>query len=96
MIQTTKDILFLILGISILVISFFLAIFLYYLVKLVKKLYNAGRFVEKISAKLNEITKTAEKKVKEITLLPLLSEAIRTAIEFLKERKKSKEEKKEE
>jgi len=95
MIQTSKDILFLILGISILVISFFFSLLLYYLVKLVKKLYNTGKFVEKIGTRIDEIVKTAERKVKEITLLPLISEAIKTVIEFLKERKRSKEEKKE-
>jgi hypothetical protein len=61
----------------------------------VKKLYNTGKFVEKIGTRIDEIVKTAERKVKEITLLPLISEAIKTVIEFLKERKRSKEEKKE-
>ncbi len=91
MIQTSKDILFLILGLSILTISFFTCFFLYYLIRLIKKLYNAGRFIEEVSGRLNEIVKTTERKIKEITLLPLIAEGIRTVIDFLKERKKNKE-----
>ncbi|MFN3301806.1 MAG: hypothetical protein ACK413_02140 [Patescibacteria group bacterium] len=96
MIQSSKDILFLILGISILAVSFFICLLLYYLVKLVRKFYKTGKFLEKISEKINEIIETVGKKVKEITLIPLISEAIKTVIDFLKEKKKEKEKKEKE
>lgn len=95
MIQTSKDILFLVLGVSILAVSFFACLLFYYLVRLIKKLYNTGKFIEKVGNRINEITKTAERKVREITLLPLLSEAIRAVIEFLREKRKTKEKKEE-
>jgi len=95
MIQTSKDILFLILGVSVLVVSFFFCFLFFYLIKVVKEFYKATKSVRKVTQRADEISKTVKEKVREFTLLPLLSEAIRTVIEFLKEKKKKKEEEKE-
>jgi len=95
MIETSKNILFLVLGIAILVISFFLCFFLYYLIRLVREFYKAGKLIRKVTQRADEISRTVKEKVKQFTLLPLLSEAIKAVIEFLKEKRKEKEEKKE-
>ncbi|MCX7778895.1 MAG: hypothetical protein N2259_01460 [Patescibacteria group bacterium] len=96
MIQTSKDVLFLVLGISILVVSFFLILLLYYLMKFFRECYKVSKSFSKITDRINETTKIVKEKGRQFTLLPLLSEAIRTIIEFLKEMKRKKEEKREE
>lgn len=93
MFQTSKDILFIALGIAILAISFFLCFFLYYLIRLVKEFYEAGRSIKKTFLRIDGISKNLKEKLKEFTLIPLLSEAIKAFIGFLKEKQRKKEEK---
>lgn len=95
MIQTSKDVLFLVLGLSILVVSFFISLLLYYLMKFFREFYKASRSFSKITDRANETAKIVKEKVQQFTLLPLLSEAIRAVIEFLKEKRGKKEKEKE-
>jgi hypothetical protein len=88
MIQTTKDILFLVLGISILVISFFFSLFLYYLIKVVSGLNQSVKSLGKITNRADEIAKSLKEKITGFSFMPLLAEAVKTTIEFLKEKKK--------
>lgn len=96
MIQTSKDILFLVLGVSVLVISFFFSLLLYYLVKVVSELSKTAKAIGKVGHRVDEVSKAIKEKVTGFSLMPLISEAIRLVIEFLRERRGRKEEKKEE
>lgn len=88
MIQTTKDILFLVLGISILVISFFFSLFLYYLIKVISGLNQSIKSIGKTTHRVEEITGTIKEKISAFSFMPLLAEGVKVAIDFLKEKKK--------
>jgi cell shape-determining protein MreC len=88
MIQTSKDILFLVLGFSILLVSFFFALLLYYLIKMASGLSQSVKSIEKITNRAEEITKSLKEKVVNFTFMPLVAEAMKATIDFLREKKK--------
>lgn len=88
MIQTTKDILFLVLGFSILLVSFFFSLFLYYLIKMASGLNQSVQSISKMTTRVEEITKSIKEKITNFSFMPLLAEAMKTTIDFLKEKKK--------
>lgn len=93
MIQTSKDILFLVLGVSVLVISFFFSLLLYYLIKVVSELSKAAKAIGRVGHRVDEVSKAIKEKVAGFSLMPLVSEAIRLVIEFLRDKRGKKEEK---
>ena len=93
MIQTTKDILFLVLGVSILVVSFFFSLLLYYLVKAVSELHRAAKSVSKVTTKVDEIAKSVKEKISGFSFMPLMAEAIKTVIDFMRDKKKGSKKK---
>lgn len=96
MIQTSKDVLFLVLGVSILAISFFFSLFLYYLIRVVSEFSRTAKAIGRVGQHLEEVSKTIKERVGSFSLIPLVSEAIRLVIEFLREKREKKEKKKEE
>jgi|GEM_PF-6664159 len=94
MIQTSKDILFLVLGISILVVSFFFSLLLYYLVKAVSEFHRAAKSIGKITNRVDEIAKSLKEKIGGFSFMPLMAEAIKTVIDFLRDKKRGKEQEK--
>jgi biopolymer transport protein ExbB/TolQ len=90
MLQTSKDFLFVTLGVAVLVISFFSCLLLYYLIRAAKEFYRVTASVKKIGERVDETAKTVKEKILSFSLLPLLSEAIKVGIDFLREKKKEK------
>lgn len=90
MIQTSKDVLFLVLGVSILVVSFFFSLLLYYLVRAVSELHRAAKSIGKITNRADEIAKNLKEKISSFSFMPLMAEAIKTVIDFLRDKKKEK------
>lgn len=95
MIQTSKDVLFIILGVSILIVSVFFSLLLYYLIRVVSEFSKAIKIIGKISQRADDLTKTIKEKVSGFSLVPLISEAIRLMIDFLRKKKDEKKSEKE-
>lgn len=89
--MTSQDFLFIVLGAGILVVSFFISLLLYYSVKVFREFYKLSKSFSKITGRVDEMTKIARDKVRQFTIIPLLHEAIKVAIEFLRDRLRKKE-----
>jgi len=90
MIQTSKDVLFLILGVSIFVISFFFSLLLYYLIRVVSELSKTAKAIGRVGQRVDEVSKAIKEKIGGFSLMPLISEAIRLVIEFLRDKRGKK------
>lgn len=102
MIESSKDLLFLILAISILALSVFICWVIYYLIVILKKINDlvegfkevVDGFKEKL-IKLENIFNTLEEKISHsASYLPLLFKGLTELIDYIKKRKKRKSESK--
>jgi hypothetical protein len=88
MLESTKDILFLVLAISIVFFTFFLCFFFYYLVKILKRM---DQLVTEVKDRFEKLHKTVENG---FNYLGIVSEGVKMAISYLMEKRGEKKEKK--
>ena len=91
MLNTSADILNIILAISIAVLTFFLCWALYYFIVSVQKIYNLTRRIEVGVSKAEEILDLAKNKLKNSSAyFMILAEVAKRALDFVKEKSERK------
>ncbi len=99
MIETTKDVLFLVIAGAIIILTFFFAWALYYIVMMLKRMNEVVNDVREFMASLKDQLKrlealflSIEEKIKHsATYLPLVMKGITDLFEFFKKRKEKKQ-----
>jgi len=102
MLDTSKDLLFLMLSLCVVVFTFFLCWALYYITMMLKRAHLAIKEVSDLIASIKDkldrlegLLKTVEEKIKHsASYLPLVMKGVTELIGFVKRKKEAKEQKK--
>lgn len=89
MLETSKDLLYLILSVSVLLLTIFSVWFMYYLIVIVKQVYCIVRKTKKRIDKIDEIIDLLKQKIEHsVSCLFLIGEGMKKLVQIIKEKKK--------
>lgn len=95
LIQTSKDLLNVVIAFCVLWLTIFIAWFIYYLAMIMRQAYLATKDIRERIHKVDEAIKAFKEKIEHsASYLVLIGEGIKKIVEFMKDRAEKKEEKK--
>lgn len=90
MLETSKDLLNIVIAFCILWFTVFVCWFIYYMVMIIRRVADTTEQIAKMTANINEFFVEAKKRLKKATsYLPLVVEGIKDVTDYIKEKKGS-------